>query len=107
MKRIPQIGDNNVGADLGVCPDVQKDLNKGHCTIKGAHMVSGNQINGAHTGAPLLICFLLLASHLLIPVSASASDQPFINPSNWGTTGLLEIPTARVMEEDSYRLGWT
>ncbi|MCK5506167.1 MAG: YjbH domain-containing protein, partial [Thermodesulfovibrionia bacterium] len=34
-----------------------------------------------------------------------ASDEPFTYPSNWGGTGLLEIPTARVIRENSFRLG--
>ena len=34
-----------------------------------------------------------------------ASDKPFISPNNWGSTGLLEIPTARVLEENTYRIG--
>ena len=32
-------------------------------------------------------------------------DEPFIGPTNWGATGLMEIPTARIMKEDTYRLG--
>ena len=34
-----------------------------------------------------------------------ASDGPFTSPSNWGTTGLMEIPTARIIKENSFRLG--
>jgi hypothetical protein len=54
--------------------------------------------------AALLSCFLLL------PVQAFTSqenliDEPFVSSSNWGGTGLMEIPTARVMRENSYRLG--
>ncbi|MCX5816425.1 MAG: YjbH domain-containing protein [Proteobacteria bacterium] len=36
---------------------------------------------------------------------AYASDEPFTGPANWGGTGLMEIPTARVMNEGSYRIG--
>ncbi len=36
---------------------------------------------------------------------ALAGDYPFIGPANWGGTGLMEIPTARVMKEDSFRVG--
>jgi hypothetical protein len=36
-----------------------------------------------------------------------ASDEPFTGPGNRGLTGLMEIPTARVMREDSYRFGIT
>ncbi|MCX8110174.1 MAG: YjbH domain-containing protein [Syntrophorhabdaceae bacterium] len=28
-----------------------------------------------------------------------------MNPNNWGTTGLIEIPTARTMKENSFRAG--
>jgi hypothetical protein len=42
-----------------------------------------------------------------LPVPACAGDEPFITPSNWGGTGLMEIPTARVLKEDSYRLGYS
>jgi len=34
-----------------------------------------------------------------------AGDAPFLFPSNSGLTGLLETPTARVMETNRYRLG--
>src|SRR4030043_737169 len=38
---------------------------------------------------------------------AFASDEPFTGPGNSGLTGLMEIPTARVMREESYRFGIT
>ena len=34
-----------------------------------------------------------------------SSDEPFNGPSNWGGTGLMEIPTARVMKENNFRFG--
>src|SRR3972149_1331650 len=34
-----------------------------------------------------------------------APDEPFTGPGNRGLTGLMEIPTARVMREESYRVG--
>jgi hypothetical protein len=40
-------------------------------------------------------------------VIALAGDAPFISPANWGGTGLMEIPSARVMEENSVRLGFS
>ncbi|GAB4235955.1 MAG: YjbH domain-containing protein [Deltaproteobacteria bacterium] len=36
-----------------------------------------------------------------------AGDDPFLAPNNFGVTGLLETPTARVMRENRYRLGVT
>jgi hypothetical protein len=38
---------------------------------------------------------------------AFSGDEPFTYPSNWGGTGLMEIPTARIMRENSYRLGFS
>ncbi len=34
-------------------------------------------------------------------------DDPFLAPNNFGVTGLLETPTARVIRENRYRLGAT
>ena len=34
-----------------------------------------------------------------------ASDEPFTGPANWGGTGLMETPTARIMNENSFRVG--
>jgi len=36
---------------------------------------------------------------------ALAGDRPFNNASNWGGTGLLEMPNARVLEDGTIRLG--
>ena len=36
-----------------------------------------------------------------------AGYEPFTRPSNFGVTGLLETPTARLMPENRYRLGAT
>ncbi|MCE5263962.1 MAG: YjbH domain-containing protein [Deltaproteobacteria bacterium] len=42
---------------------------------------------------------------LLLTGNAAAADEPFDGPSNWGATGLMEIPTARVMREGRFRFG--
>ncbi len=34
-----------------------------------------------------------------------ASDEPFTGPANWGGTGLMETPTARILKENRYRFG--
>lgn len=53
-------------------------------------------------------CFLLCAAYCLLPTTyCLAGDEPFIYPSNWGGTGLMEIPTARVMRKNSYRIGYS
>jgi hypothetical protein len=53
--------------------------------------------------------FLLFSLLLLFTPfpQAFASDEPFTGPGNRGLTGLMEIPTARVMREESYRIGIT
>jgi len=49
---------------------------------------------------------LLRTAVFLLPASiASADDFPFTYPSNTGLTGLMETPTARVMQENRYRIG--
>ncbi|HPD57651.1 MAG TPA: YjbH domain-containing protein [Smithellaceae bacterium] len=37
--------------------------------------------------------------------AALCADSPFTYPANWGGTGLMETPTARVLEEGRYRVG--
>jgi hypothetical protein len=37
--------------------------------------------------------------------TSGAADAPFVGTANWGGTGLMEIPTARVMQEGHYRFG--
>ncbi len=49
------------------------------------------------------LIFFLFASAAI----SYASDEPFDYPANWGGTGLMEVPTARVMKEDTFRLGAT
>lgn len=49
--------------------------------------------------------FCLIAIVTLLGLVCHAADEPFTGPSNWGGTGLMEIPTARVLKEDRYRFG--
>jgi hypothetical protein len=42
---------------------------------------------------------------LLLVGTATAGDEPFDGPANWGGTGLMEIPTARVMRQGRFRFG--
>jgi len=57
----------------------------------------------------LVIQFLILPCVFHVKIvaidCANAYDEPFVNPANWGTTGLIEIPTARVMRENNFRTG--
>ncbi len=48
---------------------------------------------------------LLLVPCCLPTALAYADEETFVYPSNRGSTGLLEIPDARVLKEGSYRLG--
>ncbi len=51
----------------------------------------------------LSLCLLLLV--LCYAVMSDAGDEPFASPTNWGGTGLMETPTARVLREGRYRFG--
>jgi len=44
---------------------------------------------------------------ILSPAMSFAADSPFTSPTNWGSTGLMEIPTARVLEYGKYRFGFS
>jgi hypothetical protein len=50
-----------------------------------------------------LTCSTIVHAAALAPTQNP--DEPFTGPANWGGTGLMEIPTARVMNENSYRVG--
>lgn len=55
----------------------------------------------------IIIKISLIALILILQVSiVKAEDKPFIGPSNTGITGLMEMPTARVMAEDSWHAGF-
>jgi hypothetical protein len=54
--------------------------------------------------APRLILSFLFLQVLFIS-SAYSWDRPFDNAANWLGTGLLEIPTARVLDDGVIRLG--
>jgi hypothetical protein len=50
--------------------------------------------------------FLLVVLFLVCGTSDTrAADAPFDGPANWGGTGLMETPTARVLKEGRYRIG--
>ena len=71
-----------------------------------------NQEGKTHLGLPILTvcaigalvyCITLVA---LGSAACMASDSPFDRPANWGGTGLLEIPSARVLYDGHMRLGY-
>ena len=41
----------------------------------------------------------------LVGTAAAGGDEPFDGPANWGGTGLMEIPTARVVRQGRLRFG--
>jgi hypothetical protein len=49
--------------------------------------------------------FVIFLLSLLLVGTAMAGDEPFDGPANWGGTGLMEIPTARVMRQGRFRFG--
>ncbi len=56
------------------------------------------------------ICLLLPIPFLLFDSVISinfvrAGDNPFAYPANQGYTGIMEVPTARIMKESTYRFG--
>lgn len=55
---------------------------------------------------PTVLLFCLPLFFLISPALAFSNDSPFNNASNWGGTGLLEIPTARVLGDGIVRLGY-
>lgn len=57
-----------------------------------------------------LAAILLLHGLIFLPfirTAAAEGDRPFANPGNWGGTGLMEIPTARVLDDGELRLGFS
>lgn len=48
-----------------------------------------------------LVVFLIIGAVSI----AQAVNEPFIGPSNYGITGLMEDPTARVMQEGTWHIG--
>lgn len=54
----------------------------------------------------LIFSFLMLIiAPVLFSPNAWAADAPFTNANNWGATGLMEMPTARVLNYGYFRVG--
>lgn len=53
----------------------------------------------------LALFFVSLLALAAAGGAAFAADAPFAGAANWGGTGLMEIPTARVLSEGRYRVG--
>lgn len=58
-------------------------------------------------GVPLLTVgwLFILITLSLLPGKSFGSDAPFTGAANWGGTGLMAVPTARLMREGTYRIG--
>jgi hypothetical protein len=48
---------------------------------------------------------MLLGVFLTWPALVHGSEEAFITPANWGGTGLMEIPSARLLKENTFRFG--
>lgn len=58
-------------------------------------------------GVPLRVVLIILICALLIPAATCpAYDWPFNNGANWGGTGLMEIPNARILGDGEVRMGY-
>lgn len=49
--------------------------------------------------------FPLFTFNVSLPVPALGGDDPFAYSANWGGTGIMETPTARVLKKGRYRAG--
>jgi hypothetical protein len=67
------------------------------------HLISIVRKSGA--APPFLLLFVVWLLIGSLSGWAVAADAPFDGPTNWGGTGIIEIPTARVMKEGHYRFG--
>jgi len=64
----------------------------------------------AHLKNTLNNLFLFLTFFTILILSSTTSfadDFPFNSPANWGETGLMETPTARVIDYGKYRVGFS
>lgn len=52
-----------------------------------------------------LILLLAATTTFQLTLAFASQDEPFTGPANWGGTGLMEIPTARIMKKNNYRIG--
>lgn len=55
----------------------------------------------------LFLFLTYLIALILSPAMSFAADSSFTSPANWGETGLMETPTARVLEYGKYRFGFS
>jgi len=53
-----------------------------------------------HFFIPIFFVFFLF-----FPSVAWAGEEAFVTPGNWGGTGIMETPTARVLKEGQFRFG--
>jgi len=61
-------------------------------------------INKGRTSFLVLSIIIALIS---LTGAVQAENDPFTGPANWGGTGLMETPSARIMREGNLRVGFT
>ncbi len=54
----------------------------------------------------MVMVFVAVFSLVIHSGFCQAEDEPFTGTSNWGDTGLMEIPTARILPERKFRIGF-
>ena len=78
----------------------ERRINLHHPAIPGRRSGRRSWTGGLwKTAVHCLLCICLLAA------PARAGDKPFDMSANWGGTGLMEIPTARILPDGAMRLG--
>ena len=77
--------------NISACPRISRDLPP---IIKGYYILF------------ILILFsTIFLSQFIIVGHSMAWDHPFNNAANWGGTGLMEIPNARILDDGFIRIG--
>ena len=89
------IADDKINPSIASISDIKAD-SQPYTFVPGAVARFHRPLTSA---LPVLLIFFLLVA------SAGAGDKPFDMSSNWGGTGLMEIPTARILPDGAMRLG--
>ena len=76
-------------------------------TLSGVRAFISALLRNAKTKdlTPNLFLTIFFVLFILLPDAVWAGEEPFVTPSNWGGTGIMETPTARVLKEGQFRFG--
>ena len=76
-------------------------------TLSGVRAFISALLRNAKTKdlTPNLFLTIFFVLFILLPDSVWGGEEPFVTPSNWGGTGIMETPTARVLKEGQFRFG--